>query len=100
MGIGLCKKGKKSFKTHTSIQFCESSNLNPSPHALTGAFGSVDWPIFSFIIDGIISTSELCSSSIQRYEPTVFSQPYGHDCSTSEFSHSLMSENKSNEKKK
>lgn len=62
------------------------SNRNPSPQALTGALISVVCATSTF--DAIISTSE---DSTQRYEPIVFSHPFGQDCATLGSSHSLKS---------
>lgn len=69
------------------MQLLDSSKRSPSPHALTGAFSSIVCGILLSV--AMISTSG-ASSSKHRYDPTVFSQPRGHN-SFPLFSHSLMS---------
>lgn len=91
----LCYFGGNEFYTIKKIMILNSnrpsqllylSNRNPSPQALTGALISVVCATSTF--DAIISTSE---DSTQRYEPIVFSHPFGQDCATLGSSHSLKS---------
>lgn len=72
-----------------SMQLLDSSKRSPSPHALTGAFSSIVCGKLLSDFVAMISTSG-ASSSKHRYDPTVFSQPSGHN-SFPLFSHSLMS---------